>query len=434
MTALRRPRYIAPDTGRRDRATRYPDCAVRTRQPFHATGLLLALIPAPLVAQDGAATVRLSGEVRLRAEGDGRTANFGDDAATLSRIRLGASVAARPWLRVFVQLQDARAWGTESNTLTDASADQLDLHQGYVEIDGLGVTARLGRQELNLGDERLVGSVGWTNTARSLDGAVVSRALGRAEVRAFWMAVAERDVLLATGLDPHDNEGLDEDGWLLGGWAAFPAGPATVELTLLHDRNALTDQSWTAGLRAHGRTGSLLFEAAGAYQFGADRAAYLASGLIGAAVGRATLAAQVDWLSGDGNPADADRGAFHTLYATNHKFYGFMDYFLAFPAQTQNAGLVDVMARASIALPAGWRARADLHHFSTQREVTGNRFLGIEGDLVVGRAIAPAAAFEAGASAFSPGDLSATLLPAFARGTDDITYWGYVMLTVRFAQ
>ena len=72
------------------------------------------------------------------------------------------------WISVYAQVQDARSWGSELNTLTDAGADAFDMHQGYVDMGRTtAFTARLGRQEMPLADERLVGAVGWSNTIRS---------------------------------------------------------------------------------------------------------------------------------------------------------------------------------------------------------------------------------------------------------------------------
>jgi hypothetical protein len=51
---------------------------------------------------------------------------------------------------------------------------------------------------------------------------------------------------------------------------------------------------------------------------------------------------------------------------------------------------------------------------------------------VLGRTLVPGAAVEVGAAIFAPQDLIGIMLPAFALGTDDPTYWAYVMLTVRF--
>lgn len=376
--------------------------------------------------------IGFAGEARLRGEADDRTVGVGADYGVLSRIRIGAEVRWSDWIRVFAQLQDARAWGEETNTLTDASADGLDLHQGFVELGRTEeVAARLGRQELALADERLVGAVGWTNTGRSFDGA---RALGRAgavEWTAFWMNVAERDSLTPTGLDPQGNQGIDDDGWLLGAHAAADLGPFRSELTLLHDRDAATDDSWTANLRVHGRSGALLLEAAGAWQFGPDRSAWFASGRAGAAIGRWTVALQADVLSGDEAPGAGDRTAFHTLYATNHKFYGYMDYFLAIPGGLDEAGLVDAILRASWAPTDRATVRADLHRFWTAKERAGARALGTELDLVGTWKVATPLGLETGGGIFVPEPLASGLLPAFALG-DDPAPWGYLQLTVRW--
>jgi len=393
--------------------------------------VLLGTVVAPLVAQERP-TVTFSGELRLRGEWDGRTVGVGDDAATLSRIRLGARVALLDWLGAFAQLQDARAWGTEANTLTDASADQLDLHQGYAELGRLGgIVARLGRQEMNLGDERLVGAVGWTNTARAFDGA---RLLGRVsglDWSVFWMNVAERDALQPTGTDPQANQGTGDDGWLLGGFASRAFGGTTAELTVLADRDAVTAESYTVNLRLHGSAGAFLYEAAGALQIGPDRSAYFASGMAGLDAGAGTLAAQLDYLSGDDDPAAGDARAFNTLYGTNHKFYGYMDYFLNVPGQLDEAGLVDVMVRGSLDLSAVTRLRADVHHFRLARDRGVGRTLGTEVDVVGTWTMAAVAGLEAGAALFLPSDPVAALLPAFAGGSD-ATYWGYVQLTLRW--
>lgn len=374
--------------------------------------------------------LRPDGQLRLRAEWDGRTAGAGDDAATLSRIRVGVRAELVPWARAYVQLQDSRGWGTEGNTLTDAAADQFDLHQGYAELGTVArVAGRLGRQELALGDERLVGAVGWSNTGRAFDGARLLGAAGGVQWSVFWMNVAERDSLLVSGTDPQANQGENDDGWLLGGFASTAFGGATAELTALVDRKALTDELYTVNLRVHGATGLLRYEAAGAYQFGPDVRAFFLSGRAGAAVGSGAIDAQADYLSGGADPAEAATRAFHTLYATNHKFYGYMDYFLAAPSQLDEAGLVDVMLRGSVPVARAVTARADLHHFRTARERSGEHALGTELDLVGSWKAAMPVTVEIGGGLFFPRPLASALLPAFAAG-DDPTYWGYVQLTL----
>jgi len=403
----------------------------RTGRAVTLAGMVFLGAAARVAAQE-LPRVTFSGEARFRGEWDGRTVGVGDDAATLSRIRLGARAALTDWIGAFAQLQDARAWGTEGNTLTDASADQLDLHQGFVELGRAdGVLARIGRQEVILGDERLVGAVGWTNTGRAFDGVRAVGSGGGVEWSAFWMNVAERDALQATGTDPQANQGEGDDGWLLGGFATTKVGKLTAELTALADKDAITAESYTLNLRLHGAAGVLQYEGAGAYQFGPDRAAWFASARAGLGAKAGSLAVQADVLSGDDDPDAGDVKAFNTLYATNHKFYGYMDYFLNPGGQLDEAGLVDLMLRGRLDPSPATQVRADLHHFRLAQERAGERTLGTEMDLVGTWTMAKYAVLEAGAGLFLPEDVATAVVPAFAAGSDP-TYWGYVQLTVRW--
>lgn len=391
--------------------------------------LFACAVAAPLHAQDATRLV-FDGELRLRGEWDGRTVAGRVDAVTLSRVRLGVRADLAPWIRAYVQLQDARAWGTEGSTL-DGSADFLDMHQAFAELGTKAISGRLGRQEVALGDERLVGSVGWSNTGRVFDGVRLLGETSGIAWQAFWMNVVERDALLPTGPDPQLNQGIDNDGWLVGGFASGKLGGTTAELTALVDREAATEESYTVNLRAYGRTGAIVYDAAGALQFGPDRSAHFASGKVGVVVGSVTVAAQADYLSGDDDLTDGESKAFHTLYATNHKFYGIMDYFLAIPTQLGQAGLVDAMLRGSLALPKHASVRLDVHRLAVAKERAGARALGTELDLVGDWSLHRSTALQLGGGVFVPEPLATRLLPAFATG-DDPTYWAYLQLTVRW--
>ena len=396
--------------------------------------LLLLSLPATLLAQDEKEypTFAFDGQLRLRSEADGRTTGTSPDFATLSRIRFGVRVGLLDWMNVYLQLQDARAWGIETNTLVDASADLFDLHQGYVDLGAKETfTARLGRQEMPLADERLVGAVGWSNTGRSFDGVRAFGKDGGIGWTAYVMNTVERDSLLAVGLHPQVNQGEYDDGWLIGGFASGKYGDVTTEVTAVYDRKAATDESYTVNLRLHGRSGVFLYEAAGAYQFGPDRGAWFASGKAGVAVGKGTVALQLDYLSGNADPADTQDKAFNTLYATNHKFYGYMDYFLFIPQQLDRAGLVDAMLRGSLNTSATTSVRLDLHRFRTAQERNGLNKLGTEIDLVGNWRMAKPASLQVGVAAYVPEELMTQLFPAFAGG-ESTTWWGYAQLTVNW--
>jgi len=52
-----------------------------------------------------------------------------------------------------------------------------------------------------------------------------------------------------------------------------------------------------------------------------------------------------------------------TLFATNHKFYGYADLFLNFPRDTAGRGLRDLALKWSLDGPDGTRIGADFHAF-----------------------------------------------------------------------
>ena len=133
------------------------------------SALLVAGASLPLHAQQ----VTLGGQVRPRFEYREPAGNR-DDGATSMRVRVNLSALLERNVQAFIQLQDVRFFGEETNTLGDFSADNFDLHQGYLELNhsgDAGFALRVGRQEVNFGGERLVGAVGWTQQARSFDGA-----------------------------------------------------------------------------------------------------------------------------------------------------------------------------------------------------------------------------------------------------------------------
>ena len=96
-----------------------------------------------------------------------------NDQLYLHRIRASADIDAATWLRLHVQGQDARAAGFTHSEELSSEVHYLDFRQAYVDFGprtgAWGVTA--GRQEVALGDERLVGSDNyWDPLGQTFDG------------------------------------------------------------------------------------------------------------------------------------------------------------------------------------------------------------------------------------------------------------------------
>lgn len=425
---------------------------IRTPHRLAVLAWLLSELAAPAAmsavsAQDTVAvSVRLTGEMRVRGEFDDRTAGSDPDGAVLLRTRLGAVAAIGSRAGAFIEISDSRAFGEETDPLTDADADRLDVHQAYIDwTPDARWRARAGRQELAFADERLVGPVGWANVNRAFDGIRVTHRHAGWSADAFAATIRERDALLATGLDPRNNQGSDDDQTFFGLWVTRAGWDAF----WLFDRNGTiagaTDvDRHTFGGYYRGSLGPLAVQATAGVQVGdlvsTDPAAppdqtiraFLASLRIGQAFPgplHPDAALQVDYLSGDDDPTDDESRAFHTVFATNHPFYGHMDLFLDIPAQTGGRGLVDLIAKGS-ARAGAWTFRGDLHRFLLARaDAAGETGIGSELDLSAGRALAPGLELVVGYSVFLPSDAGEA--PAVGLG-DETLHWAYVQGTARF--
>lgn len=88
-------------------------------------------------AQVSEIPIKFGGQIRVRGESDGR--DFNNDTSvntyTLLRMRFGAEVKPLEDIKVFIQLQDSRAFGQEPTTLSNIS--NLDIHQAFFQINNL---------------------------------------------------------------------------------------------------------------------------------------------------------------------------------------------------------------------------------------------------------------------------------------------------------
>jgi hypothetical protein len=123
-------------------------------------------------------TARLPRWLHLGAELRARTDFAADDGQTartalfLNRLRLNISVEPTNWFRLYFQGQDAEAFSPVSGQGTEALRNRADIRLGYAELgrSEVGWTARLGRQELSIGDERLVAADNeWDTLGQSFD-------------------------------------------------------------------------------------------------------------------------------------------------------------------------------------------------------------------------------------------------------------------------
>ncbi|MFQ5651048.1 MAG: alginate export family protein [bacterium] len=391
-----------------------------------------------LAAQTPQVPIKFDGQIRLRSEADGRDFDSDSDLNTYSllRTRLGASVSPVEDIRVYVQIQDSRALGTEANTL--ANSANLDIHQAFFSVSNLWqkpIQLKIGRQEMVYGSQRLIGAVGWSNVGRSFDGIKVTFGT-TSTFDLLSMIINESNTQFGGPSMGQDNS----DFRFLGAYYkhrkkrdytldVYGFFESNVRETVpgKNDLGRVTLGSYNKG----SLSSDLDFESEVALQFGKRRgqdvSAFMLTGSVGYTfqTGRKPhVRLGFDYLSGM-EQGDDNYKVFDTLFATNHKFYGFMDYFLNLPVHTAGLGLLDLMAKAKLPLRPNLALNAHFHNFRAAKGDEKN--FGNELDLVLNYKYNTAASFVLGLSFFLPGDLTELRF-----GNDDVGVWSYTSFLVKF--
>jgi len=405
--------------------------------------------PAAMPVMSTGPSLKITGQVRERTEVDSRSFSFGvtPDVVHLLRSRLAVSATIDSTLGAHVEVQDARVFGQTKSTL-NIGAPAFDLRQAWLEIKqiaGAPLALRVGRQAIGYANERLIGRIDWRNDGQSFDGAVATIGGGEASVDLLGLALARNA----------NTPVYNRDVFLAGAWAQWRGkeSPVGVQGYFLFDDPRLDpthrQNRFTTGLYSNGAVSGFDYELEGTYQFGDDvregpspRTVKIAASMIGARVGYtlkelASLRIGVgyDRLSGTDPQDSLTYGAFHTLYGTNHKFYGFMDYLLNIPVHTKGMGLQDMMVNLSIAPLKTVKVGADLHLFAlavdpaklANAPAGASSTIGTELDLSVSYAPTKALNVTCNYAVFD-GDPNRLVL----NGPRRTTQWGFVMLTVGF--
>jgi hypothetical protein len=285
--------------------------------------------------------LRVRGEFRERIEGfthSGFTPERNDNYF-LSRLRINAVVTPSRLFSATVQLQDARVAQKQVGPTTPPFRGPLDLRMAYADIGDVQkglVSVRAGRQELAFGEQRLIGHLNWTNTARSFDGVRATIRRGALQVDVFGASVVRIEE------DSFDESG---NGNRLGG--AYGALSALVPNAVVEsyffwraDRGLRTESATTGdldqktvGTRFNGKLPAGL-------DYGVEMAAQsgsLGSDSIGAWAGHwqlresfpgrlaVRLIGEFNYASGDSDSTDGARGTFDQLYPTGHDKLGLAD-------------------------------------------------------------------------------------------------------------
>ncbi len=288
----------------------------------------------------------LGGQARLRFEtfaneNFGRVSN--DWGYGLQRYMFHADAHLGKNFRAFAQIKsslvdDGREVPT---TLRPIDADEIDIEQLFVDvmipIGDQKLTARLGRQNLLFGAQRLIGPLDWTNVRRTFEGARLTYQLNKQfAIDAFLVRPVNVD---AEQLN--DGNGNSTFYGLYGTWnvpATTLPGNAKLEAYILGlsttpTATAVDTDTYTVGARLSATPKPWDYDIELDYQFGSAGRGDISAYSI-AAEGGYTLVDQplsprlflgFDYASGDDDATDPDKGTFNQLFPTGHLYFGYID-------------------------------------------------------------------------------------------------------------
>lgn len=395
---------------------------------------------------DGPLTATL--QVRLRLESwDGF--NFGsppsavhDDEFLLTRVLAGLRLDLAPGAALFVQGKSAFATRRElAGGRSRAHVDELELHQAYAEFrPDRELALRAGRQELNLGAQRLVSALDWSNVRRTFDALAVAYRTGQSRIDAF----VARPVVVRQYEFNEANESQ-----LFGGlYASGALAASQLDLYWLYLRTdsvvfagaAGRESRHTAGARFvrrdDGRLLDVEVEAAvqtgsiGSNGIGAWMASLLLTRRLGVRDDRPRVWLGFDYASGEGGSATSI-GTFHQLFPLSHAYLGYADVLGRQNSVDATIGGSFTLGGASVRLDIHrlWRASASDAWYGAAGSVmrAGNagssRDLGTELDLTLRRALRRGMVAQAGYSRVWAGEFVRQSGPSSDLG------FAYLMLT-----
>jgi hypothetical protein len=324
-----------------------------------------AATPSAIVNRVLPSWVRFKGEYRARWEGNSgqRFVPDADDHYLLTRLRLDLDIQPLNWFSVMLEGQDARIGANSRFPSAPPYQDVWDLRLASVELRrGDRLRLRVGRQELSLGEQRIVGPSNWANAARVFDAVRFDWQEGPLSLQAFASSV----VATRTGEWNHRVDGDNLHGIVFGAtglprksrvelqglWHVAPrvlseVGPAgkldikTLIFRGVGDINARTHYVTEMAVQGGRHAGDRVRSAAGHWRVLRD---------IKTSWWKPVAAVVYDYATGDRDPSDGRSGTFDVIYPTPHDKYGLAD-------------------------QVGWK---NIHHAEVRVEVTPRKGLRFE--------------------------------------------------------
>ncbi|MEE8314882.1 MAG: alginate export family protein, partial [Myxococcota bacterium] len=207
---------------------------------------------------------------------------------------------------------------------------------------GMPYTLRIGRQQLDLGSERMVSSLDWENTSRVFDGVLLS--MGSTDDWTLDIFATRAVAVRPSNFNDWEKTGnryVDSDfhGLYYSNWKMLSNTRWDAYL-FLRDQDDIDDKVWTIGTRTESNWGLWDGSFEFAYQTGdfgtgiglpdLDHRAWMLNlgfGYQPEWMANSRIGLAYSWATGDGNALDSDHDTFDATYPSTFDHYGQMNFF-----------------------------------------------------------------------------------------------------------
>jgi hypothetical protein len=305
--------------------------------------------------------------VQFKVEHGGANGRFDgkDDEYQLLRSRVYGDLWISDRIRVYVEYLDAQTFNQDVAPLA-IDVDHSDLLNAFVDVklastDDNPVYARVGRQELLYGSQRLISPLDWANTQRTFEGAKIFYRSKDFDLDGFWV----RPVLTFPGRF----DSADHNRQFVGAWAEYrPVEGQAIDAYYLYLDNDLhvlfgANKSGrggydnnTIGARWSGDSHRVLWDFEGGVQlgdFGGRKgvAGFTSTGL-GYAFQGLPMQPQI-WAYYDYASGSPDRKDPNSTFETFNQLFPFGHYYLGYLDEIGRQNIHDLNFQAS-AYPTKW--------------------------------------------------------------------------------
>jgi hypothetical protein len=282
----------------------------------------------------------------------------------------------REKIQLHIAAQDVRIWGnTDQIYKTDPALTNLYEAWGRYDInEKFGF--KIGRQSWDYDNARIMGNLDWAQQGRSHDGFLFLCKNPKQEAELHVGLAFNQDISFEPGkLTGTEYFGMNNYKTVQFAWWHKKLDEGKISILIHNDGQQVRSDTSVAYRQSYGVTGTYKLggvDIGGEFYFQGGKngskeqvRAFLIALNATFQSDLTPITVGTDILSGTGRDEDNDK-SFAPLYGTNHKFYGYMDYFYVgnFHGQgNRTSGLIDLYLKTNFKIGNKSALNAHLHQF-----------------------------------------------------------------------